>query len=756
MANMVNIDKQIQESIKNLPDENYMLGKTLMQPFRPANSGSRALMASIHAEHLMVPTNGEVPIIQTGYETEFGRNSSSYVEAKGNYRILTKINKFEYSNNHYYLIVRDEDTGVYDVIERVSYKHNTEGYGYVWNNSRLDAMQPGQLINKGSIIKTSIGFDEYGNKMNGVNLTTVYLSCGKNMEDSIIISKSAAKKLETSLVINTSITINDNDVLLNLYGDGNVYKTFPDVGEEIKDGIFCGIRRLENENILYSLSQSRLNEPMISDRTILINGIVADINVYCNNPTILSESYYNQQLYYYYKQRTEFCKRFVEFVTPFAMNSKMSYNLSKLYAICRDSIDGKQFFKDKQFSNAIMEVTVLEPLPMRRGDKMCDRYGGKGVVSVVLDDELMPKLDNGTVIDVIKNQSTCINRENIGQLHEQSLTFIGMRLIDFFRSTTMPYTQMVKMVWEFVSMVDIEQSNEILNCVNMDDEFECKMYMDSILCEDDAIILSTQPFTTMVNIDTIAAIYRRFPWIKPYKVLMPMEDSNGNIRFIPSSRDLVVGKIYNYRLKQFAKEKFSVTSLSATNLKGLNTRSRANKIHETKYTKTPIMFGPMESSDLAHLGMQYVVMNLMLYSSSPQARRLFEQLLIGDPYDIDIKLDGDSKNRNAEIIKALLKAMGLKLEFTKIPRIKKQLVLNVMCKDVPNKGYKYKTNIRDIIGHEDELEMHYQIALRNAPNNKQMIEKVMCKDVGEDASERIANFEKRLELAAKRESEDIE
>ena len=755
MANMVNIDKQIQESTKNLPDQNYMLGKTLMQPFRPANSGSRALMASIHAEHLMVPTNGEVPIVQTGYETEFGRNSSSYVEAKGNYRILAKINKFDYNNNHYYLIVRDEDTGVYDVLERVTYKHNTEGYGYIWNNSRLDAMQPGQLVSKGSIIKTSIGFDEYGNKMNGVNLTTVYLSCGKNMEDSIIISKSAAKKLETSLVINSSITINDNDVLLNLYGDGSIYKTFPDVGETIKDGIFCGIRRLENENILYSLSQSRLNEPMISDRTIMIDGIVADIDVYCNNPTILSESYYNQQLYYYYNQRNQFCKKVVDCVTPFAMNGKLSYNLSKLYAICRDSIDGKQFFKDKPFSNVIMEVTILEPLPMRRGDKMCDRYGGKGVVSVVVDDELMPKLENGTVVDVIKNQSTCINRENIGQLHEQSLTFIGMRLIDFFRSTPMPYTDMVKMVWEFVSMVDIEQANEILNCVNMEDEFECKMYMDSILCEDDAIILSTQPFTTTVNIDTIAEIYRKFPWIKPYKVLMPMEDSNGNIRFIPSSRDLIVGKIYNYRLKQFAKEKFSVTSLSATNLKGLNTRSRANKIHETKYTKTPIMFGPMESSDLAHLGMQYVVMNLMLYSSSPQARRLFEQLLIGDPYDIDIKLDEDSKNRNAEIIKVLLKAMGLKLEFRKVPKVKKQLALNVMCKDTPNKGYEYKTNIRDIIGHEDELEMHYQIALRNAPNNKQMVGRVMCKDVISNAGS-LEDFERRLELAKKREFETTE
>ena len=118
-------------------------------------------------------------------------------------------------------------------------------------DDRLDLLKPGSKISKGSILKTSVGFDEFGNKMNGVNLTTLYLACNQNMEDSIIISESAAKKLETSLVKTTSITINDNDVLRNIYGDENIYKTFPDVGESTKDGMFCSIRRLENENVLY-------------------------------------------------------------------------------------------------------------------------------------------------------------------------------------------------------------------------------------------------------------------------------------------------------------------------------------------------------------------------------------------------------------------------------------------------------------------------------------------------------------------------
>ena len=60
-----NLEKQIEDNVKNLPDYNYMLGRTLMQPFKPANSGSRALMSSIHVEHLMVPSKPEVPLVQT-------------------------------------------------------------------------------------------------------------------------------------------------------------------------------------------------------------------------------------------------------------------------------------------------------------------------------------------------------------------------------------------------------------------------------------------------------------------------------------------------------------------------------------------------------------------------------------------------------------------------------------------------------------------------------------------------------------------
>ena len=76
----------------------------------------------------------------------------------------------------------------------------------------------------------------------------------------------------------------------------------------------------------------------------------------------------------------------------------------------------------------------------------------------------------------------------------------------------------------------------------------------------------------------------------------------------------------------------------------------------------------METGNLIHLGAELVVQMLMLYSTSPHARRLTEEMLTGDAFDVDIKLDDNSKNRNVEILNVYLKTMGLKLTFNRHPK----------------------------------------------------------------------------------------
>lgn len=73
------------------------------------------------------------------------------------------------------------------------------------------------------------------------------------------------------------------------------------------------------------------------------------------------------------------------------------------------------------------------------------------------------------------------------------------------------------------------------------------------------------------------------------------------------------------------------------------------------------------------MGTEVVVHNLMVHSTSPQARRLTEAFIEGDPYTIDIKLDGTCKSRSAEKAKVYLKAMGYAIKFYKVPKKKKRL-----------------------------------------------------------------------------------
>ena len=81
----------------------------------------------------------------------------------------------------------------------------------------------------------------------------------------------------------------------------------------------------------------------------------------------------------------------------------------------------------------------------------------------------------------------------------------------------------------------------------------------------------------------------------------------------------------------------------------------------------------MESGDLSHMGVENVITGLMLYSASPWGRRLTEELITGDPFDVDVKLDDRSRNRSVEILNAYLTTIGLKLDFEKVPKIKKKI-----------------------------------------------------------------------------------
>ena len=58
------------------------------------------------------------------------------------------------------------------------------------------------------------------------------------------------------------------------------------------------------------------------------------------------------------------------------------------------------------------------PEPLEPGDKISNRHGTKGVVSQILPDEQMPKMEDGTPVELITTLSGLISRLNFGQIRE--------------------------------------------------------------------------------------------------------------------------------------------------------------------------------------------------------------------------------------------------------------------------------------------------------------------------------------------------
>ena len=741
-----NLQKEIDSNTSRLESREATLGKGLMQPFRHTNSSGRAIMWGTQREQIMEISSPEVPIISTGYEIRYGEASSNFVKSDRNYTVVAKIPKYPNDRSDmrkYMIVLLDSTNNTLRCIERSGYMHVSESYGYTYNNLNIDHLQVGDMVPKGMVIRKSSSFDEYNNRQDGVNLTTAYIASGFTTEDPIVISESAAKKFTSPLFETVSIVVNDNDILLNLYGaDGtDEYKAFPNIGEEVRERILCAVRReKKDEEALFAQSWDNLKQIMISDEKYIVGGTVVDIDICCNNPETLEETAYNQQFLQYYNANKDYSKRIVDCIKPLVdAGIKMEYETAEFYSRCVDVVNNVQYINDKVFNNIILKITVMRMIPLIKGDKITDRYGGKGVISKVLPDELMPKRLNTQgvweAVDVQYNSSTCVNRENPGQLFETAITFVGSQVVEYIYTHNVSFKNAEEMIYTFLSIVSPNEAEDFREeCGNLTDD-DRTIFIRSII-SDGNIYCVIKPMTDKFTLKRLAMLYEAFPFVKQSPIMTVMRDSNGNLRNVIARRVLTVGSKYIFRLKQFAEEKFSVVSLASTNIRGENSKSKSSKQHKSLYSATPVRFGEMEWEDLIHIkAVEQVITVLMLLSSSPGARKLNQQLLTGNPFNIDIKLDESSTSRSVEIAMAYLKTLGLKIQIEKVPK-KVNRGYRIVATRIPGRNIPKEAAIRipfkDIDSEVDKL---VKAAIENGDITKDAVVRI-DKDV--DATEENA------------------
>lgn len=82
--------------------------------------------------------------------------------------------------------------------------------------------------------------------------------------------------------------------------------------------------------------------------------------------------------------------------------------------------------------NKIVKVFIAMKRKIQIGDKMAGRHGNKGVVSIILPEEDMPYLPDGSPVDIVLNPLGVPSRMNVGQILETHLGWAAMSLGLYF------------------------------------------------------------------------------------------------------------------------------------------------------------------------------------------------------------------------------------------------------------------------------------------------------------------------------------
>ena len=371
-------------------DEKYqgslsLTGMTSMT-FPSYINSMRSTMFTSHLKQFLNLLEPEFPFVFTNAENMVGKHSTGYKKVKHECEVFRKIVKFEDiipNPNTYKLFIFDKKKQRYDVITRKPMEDLTENFGYQYNNDVIDSLEEGDTIKKNTILYKSTSYDDDMNYAYGKNVCAMYTLDPYTSEDAAVVSKSLAERftsIETEVI---PIGLNDNDYLINLYGDhGEIddsidleeyYKPLPEIGTRV-GGTLVAIRRQFNNQLLFDFKRESLNEIHEGDLIYYINeeSEIIDYTIYNNNEE-LKDTTFNRQINKLIRAQNKYYEEILETCEEI-MRSGYDYTreIDYLYKRSLEMLDHKKKWKegDSAFSNMVIEVTVKQIVPLAKGQKV--------------------------------------------------------------------------------------------------------------------------------------------------------------------------------------------------------------------------------------------------------------------------------------------------------------------------------------------------------------------------------------------------
>lgn len=241
---------------KDLRIREELLSIHAMNSFSRYCSAARLIMFSSHFSQSLVIEDGEEKIIQSGLEWQLAENTFSKKIEKP-FKVIEVINRYRGLESEIeeqvvekLIIGQYIDNGQYDciLIPYHNMVHNQFGFKYKWNKEVLDNIRPNMILEEGTILADSPSVGKEGEYRYGINANVALITLREVCEDGVVISESMAKRMAYTTFENIDAWFGHKNFPLNVYGDNDNYKPFPEIGELVnEDAVVMALREYDDD-----------------------------------------------------------------------------------------------------------------------------------------------------------------------------------------------------------------------------------------------------------------------------------------------------------------------------------------------------------------------------------------------------------------------------------------------------------------------------------------------------------------------------
>ncbi len=348
-------------------------------PFLEHDDAHRALMGSNMQRQAVPLLQSEAPFVGTGVEYIAARDSGSTIVAKADGIV-------EYADSKKIVIKNAKDKDVY-------YLDNFERSNAETCLNHSPIVKKGDKVHRGEVLADGTSTNK-GELALGKNMTVAFMTFnGYNYEDAVVLNERLVKDdVYTSLHIE-HYDIDCRDTKL---GPEEITRDIPNVSEEARKNLDAnGIIRIGTE---------------VHEGDILVGKVT---------PKGVQELTSEEKLLH----------------AIFGEKTREVRDTSLRVAHGADGIvhDVKIYTKENSDELAagvskVIRVYIIQKRKIQVGDKMSGRHGNKGVISLILPEEDMPYLPDGTPVDIVLNPQGVPSRMNLGQILELHLGMAAKKL----------------------------------------------------------------------------------------------------------------------------------------------------------------------------------------------------------------------------------------------------------------------------------------------------------------------------------------